>query len=193
MIFPLLSHFNHHSGPMIFLKAPELGNSIHLDHIPALMDLYNKGFFIHEYGGIRSANQIFEIPNPLTRGKAEILMISLVSFDEKFNLNSFQEILQFFVIQFREIPDVYKVFHLKSQAHSNEMNDKFLAILDFFQSFNQLLPKKDISFMNNINKMLTYSLSNLGKQKILKDLENSFIQMKQSYDWLTKEKNFDLF
>ena len=192
MIFPLLCHFNHHSGPMIFLKVPELGNSIHLDHIPALMDLYNEGFFIHEYGGIRSANFIFEIPNPLTRGKAEMLMISLVSYDERYNLNSFQEILQFFVRQFREIPEVYKIFHHKSQYPSKK-NTKLKAVSDFFHSFNYSLPKKDTYFMNNTNKTLMYGLSHLGKKKIIDNLQKSFIHMKKSDNTPLLNDKFDLF
>jgi len=191
MIFPLLSYFNSVSGPKILLKAPELDNSIQiLNHIPSLMDLYNEGFFIHEYGGIRTINQIFEISNPLTRGKTELLMISLVCFDDQYNLNSFKEILDFFVIQFQKIPDVCKAFQHVSK-NPTKFNDKSQEILKLFYSFNRSLTKNKTLYTYNTNRSLTYGLSHLGKEYVIKSFQKNLINTKISLDSQTISEKID--
>ena len=191
MIFPLLSYFNQVSGPTILLKAPELENSTQmLNHIPSLMDLYNEGFFIHEYGGIRSINHIFEISSPLTRGKVELLMISLVCFDDQYNLNSFKEILDFFIIQFQKIPDVYKAFQHVSK-NPTKFNEKSQEILKLFYSFNRSLTKNKTLFTYNTNRSLIYGLSHLGKEYVIKSIQKNLINAKISFDNPTISEKFD--
>jgi len=175
MIYPLLSYFNNRSGPRILLKAPELRTSVHLDHIPLLMDLYREGFFIHEYGTIRSINLIFEIPSPMARGKAEILLLSLICFDKQYNLSSFREIMEFFVNELENIPDVYKAFHCESNKILGA-KQKFYEVANLFHLFDQSLPKKEAIIRQNTNKIYTYGLSHTGKINIINSLQKNLLQ-----------------
>ena len=74
----ILSHFHPTYGPKILLKAPESLNESEFYHLPALMDLYNEGFFIHTFGNYKSANYIFNIPNKGARGSIELLLVSII-------------------------------------------------------------------------------------------------------------------
>lgn len=176
MIFPLLSYFNNISGPRILLKAPELRTSIHLDHIPLLMDLYREGFFIHEYGPIRTINLLFEIYSPLARGNVEFIMVSLICFEKQYNLSSFKEIMEFFVVELQNIPEVYKGFHCESEKFGAK--EKYYEIVNLFDSFNQSLPKEKAIIKQNANKIFTYGLSQTGKKNILKCLQENLLQAK---------------
>lgn len=175
MIYPLLSYFNNRSGPRILLKAPELRTSVHLDHIPLLMDLYRDGFFIHEYGAIRSINLVFEIPSPLARGSAEFLLLSLICFDKQYNLSSFREIMEFFVNELQNIPDVYKAFHCESNKILGA-KEKFYEVANLFHLFDQSLPKEKAIIKQNANKIYTYGLSHTGKINIIKCLQKNLLQ-----------------
>lgn len=177
MIFPVLSHFNNQYGPKVFLKAPELGNSINLDHITSLMDLYREGFFVYECGALRTANLFFEIPSPRARGHMELLMISLVCFDSKYNLNSFQEIMEFFVSELKHVPDIYKGFYYSSKKFP-DAKKKFKAILNFFYSLNRSLPKDREIIQQNTFKILTYGLSQTGIKNIIKSLQEDLLHFK---------------
>ena len=175
MIYPLLSYFNYRSGPRILLKSPELRSSFNLDHIPLLMDLYRNGFFIHEYGKIRSINLIFEIPSPMARGKAEILLLSLICFDKQYNLSSFREIMEFFVNELQSTPDVFKAFHCESNKILGA-KQKFYEVANLFHLFDQSLPKKEAIIRQNTNKIYTYGLSDMGKMNIIKCLQKNLLQ-----------------
>jgi hypothetical protein len=60
-------------GPRIFLKLPENIDDEEFAQVPVLMDLYNgEEFFIHEFGGFKSANYLFEIISPKARGKSKL-------------------------------------------------------------------------------------------------------------------------
>ena len=177
MIYPLLSYFNNRSGPKILLKAPELRASIHLDHIPFLMNLDRKGFFIHEYGPIRTINLLFEIHSPLARGSVELTMVSLICFDKQYNLGSFKEIMECFVIELQNIPEVYKGFHCESEKIFGAKG-KFYEIVNLFQSFNQSLPKEKATIRQNANKIFTYGLSQMGKNNLLDKFQKNLMQAK---------------
>ena len=177
MIYPLLSYFNNRSGPRILLKAPELRASIHLDHIPILMDLYREGFFIHEYGPIRTINLLFEIYSPLARGNVEFIMLSLICFDKQCNLGSFKEIMDYFVIELQNIPEVYKGFHCESEKIFGAKG-KFYEIVNLFQSLNQSLPKEKALIRQNANKIFTYGLSQIGKNNLLDKFQKKLSQAK---------------
>ena len=83
----VLSRFDVKVGPKLFLNVPELESPIFLDHVPLLMDFYEKGFFIHEFGELKSSNLIFTIPSSQSqagaRGDIETLMISIIIKDEE--------------------------------------------------------------------------------------------------------------
>jgi len=179
MIVTILSNFNNRIGPQIFLKFPDIMPSMYLDRIPLLMDLHKNGFFIHEFSKIKSANLIFDVYSPLARGRKEILMLSLVSINEEYSLSlsSFQEIMLFFVNEFRKIKDIYRGFYYEQIP---EAKKEFIEITDFLHSFSQSLPNERAIFKQNISKILTYGLSQSGKINIIKNLQAKFSQSKQT-------------
>jgi len=107
-----LSHFDRKIGPKI-IKA--VGDEILKDNliqIARYMDYHEKGFFIHEFKEIRSANYIFFLESPIGRGNAEIAMISVVLIHDKTNPRSYYFLLKKFVNKCKQIKDAYKGFYL---------------------------------------------------------------------------------
>ena len=192
MIFPVLCHFNNRYGPKIILKAPELMNSFHLNHIPLLMDLFKEGFFIHEYSTIRSINLIFEIESPLARGKAELLQVSLICFDKQYDLSSFNEILATFVSELRNIPDAYKAFHFDTDD-SSDCRERFNVVASLFFLFNQSLPKEKEMIEQNTQKFLTYGLTHIGKTNIIRNFRENLTMSRNHTENSSAFKEFTLF
>ncbi|TFF96353.1 MAG: hypothetical protein EU544_00820 [Promethearchaeota archaeon] len=169
MLFVILSSFDNRLGPKIFLKTPEDVENVYLDQVPLLMDLYREGFFIHEFGNLRTANLIFEIRSPLARGRKELLMISIVSYAENFylDLNSFKEILQFFTNRLKNIKDLYEGFHCEQL---NRGREKFSQLYELMHSFYNNLPSERQLHEKLFSQVLTFKLSSQGKSHILENL-----------------------
>ena len=111
-----MSHFDTRFGPKLFLKVPESPSPIFLTQIPLLMDFYEKGFFIHEFGELKSFNLIFTIPSPGARGDIETLMISIIFLgEEDEDPIIFQTILDQFVLELKRIKDLYKGFYREEE------------------------------------------------------------------------------
>jgi hypothetical protein len=155
------------------------------------MDLYKEGFFIHEYGALRSINLIFDIDSPLARGKAELLQISLICFDKQYDLSSFNEILTLFVIELRNIAKAYKAFHIYSDE-SNGNREKFNEVASLFFLFNQALPKNEEIIRKNTEKFLTYGLSHFGKSNIMKNFQENLTTTKNNLENSPSFKDFNL-
>lgn len=179
MIFTVLSCFDNIMGPQIFCITPDTSNSIYLDHVPLLMDLYKEGFFVHECGDIRTANLIFEIYSCRARGRREILMISIVSTQETFHidLGSFRDLLVYYALQLRSIPDVYQGFHMDEIT---EAKDKFTQIMDLTYTFHNSLPTERQIYDQMFSQVLTLQLSPEGKSTILQRLQQKLSHSNQS-------------
>jgi len=177
MMFSILSHFNHRYGPKIFLSVPELPESLNLDHIPCLMDLYKEGFFIHEFQGTKSANLIFNIYNRFARGRREMLMLTIVSLEKDYRLNlaSFQPIMEFFVNSFKKIEDL----HLGLDPQEFPEAGKYNEIMDFMESFSNSLPDQRAIYKQALSKILTYGLSPIGTDRIIQNLEQKILRLKR--------------
>jgi len=131
----VLSYFDPIVGPKILLKVPESIENKDLDVIPSLMDVYEEKFFVHITETIKSANLIFEIQNPYSRGKIELFQISIVSgINSKINLNLAHELLEAFISEFNQIDEVYKAFYIDFEK-SKEKNKKFEELKNFFDNF----------------------------------------------------------
>ncbi|MBD3338689.1 MAG: PAS domain-containing protein, partial [Candidatus Lokiarchaeota archaeon] len=124
----LLSYFDSIQGPRIFLKAPENIESIEekkLENIPTLMDIYDRGFFIHISEGIKSANLIFKLKSEFARGGMEVLLISMiVDMKNEIDLNLTKDLFDAFVDELQDIKDIYKAFYINSEKHEGD-EDKY--------------------------------------------------------------------
>ena len=185
MIFTVLSYFDNIIGPKIFLQFPNVNSHINLDYIPLIMDLYDKGFFIHECNDLKTANLIFDIKDPLARGRINRLMISIILIEKEYalNLNSFKEIMEFLALKLNKIDDLYKGFYCESMP---EAIDYYNEIKDFMYSFHQSLN----TYKKNVSKISIYSLSPTGKNNIIRSLQEKISHPKEQISALEITRNY---
>lgn len=184
----VLSHFDVRVGPKLFLIVPELHSQVFLDQIPPLMDFYEEGFFIHEFGEIKTSNLIFTVPSPEARGKIERLMISIIIRNEEdVDLTIFQELLEQFVHELKEINDAYKGFYKEEEAFEDS-HQIYIKIEDLLNSVYYSFPKETF-FMKarNVN-LVMFDFFKEGKSRIAKILRK-FISNGQFYKDKSEESN----
>ncbi len=180
MVVCILSHFNHRYGPQVIISVPQLPPSIDLDdNIPCLMDLYKEGFFIHESGGVTTANLIFDVYSRLARGRREILMLSILTFEGKYplSLSSFKEIMELFVSKFKSMANLYMGLHHKD---IKDADTNYNDIISLMKTFSNALPDERAIYKQNMSKILTYGLSPLGKSTIINSLKEKFSNLKET-------------
>lgn len=169
----VLSHFDFQYGPQVILKAPKSLDDEQLENIPALMDLYEKGFFTHMFGKFKSANFIFEIPSEYARGTQELLLISyLIDVNSDINLNVTKGLLEKFAAKLKDIKNVYKAFHKTSEDISTAI-EKFEDVRRLFKEFYESFPEESIIIKRKALKIFVYGLSQAGKTTIINSLQES--------------------
>jgi len=156
------------------------------------MDLFKEGFFIHEYGAIRSINLIFEIESKKARGKAELLQLSLICFDKQYDLSSFSEILATFVSELRNIHNAYRAFHFDTDDSQN-CRESFNDVVGLFSLFNQSLPKEKEKIDKITKKYLTFGLSLTGKNNIIRNFQENLTTSRNHTGNLNAFKEFTHF
>ena len=179
MIGVILSIFDNLVGPKTFFKIPNSNGPVYLDHVPLLMDLFKEGFFVHEFGDLKTANLIFEIHSPIARGRKELLMFSIISYknDYNFNLNSFQEVMEFFVYKLKTIDNLYKGFHGKEFQDANSICNEISHLL---YSFYDTLPNDNAIIKQNFSIIPSYELSPSGRDSIMTYLQEKFTQSRDA-------------
>ena len=186
MIAAVLSYFDAKIGPKVLIQASELPDYFKFDHIPLLMDFYSGDFFIHEFGDLKTANLMFNVPSPLARGKEESCMISLILLDDKLQkLSKFKQILEIFITEFKKIEDAYKGLRVKSDNISGS-KEKFDQIKELFDNFFNSLPKEKAVFRIRNSRILIFGLEKSGKSTIIKCLREKI------FDSSTMKKEINL-
>ena len=165
----MLSMFDTCVGPKILLKYPNSIKSNYLDHIPKLMDVFEAGFIVYEFGNLKTANYVFEVINPGARGNKDTLMISILSIQEQYqlNLNSFKDIIEYFVKEITNMKDLYKGLHFEDIKGGTKEYKKLKKLVNSFYNF---LPKEDAVAEPKLRQKLTFELSTLGKSAIISQL-----------------------
>ncbi|MFW9874031.1 MAG: ADP-ribosylation factor-like protein, partial [Candidatus Thorarchaeota archaeon] len=168
----ILSHFDPRFGPKIMLQAPDSLKESDFNSLPALMDLYSEGFFIHTFGNYKSANYIFNIFSKGARGRTEMLLISIV-FDINNNINYdlSKELLEGFVREFENIEDVYKAFHVENDQYE-DATEKLDTIKELFFTLYNSIPEESIMYKHKDAKILVFGLSYAGKTTLINCLKN---------------------
>ena len=151
------------------------------------MDLYEQGFFIHECGELKTANLIFDIKDPIARGRINRLMISIILIEKEYtiNLNSFKDIMEFAAHKLKNIDDLYKGFYRESLP---EAINYYNEIKDFMYSFHQSLN----TYKQNMAKISIYSLSPTGKNNIIKSLQDKISHPKEQIGALQNTRNYKI-
>ncbi|MFX1273970.1 MAG: hypothetical protein ACFFBP_02300 [Promethearchaeota archaeon] len=114
----VLSHFNSTIGPKIIKKVGDEILKDHLEEILGYIDYHEKGYFIHEFKEIKSANMIFSVKSPIARGSKEKIMISVVLIGDETDPRRYYHLLELFVKKFKQIKDVYQGFYLTEDNNS---------------------------------------------------------------------------
>ena len=136
-LISILSYFDPVIGPKVFLKAPESTKDEDIKIIASMMDAHEEKFFIHITGNIKSANYIFEILNPYSRGEIELFQISIVvDIDSEINLNLARDLLKGFVKEFNDIEEVYKAFYFEFE-NKKEGKKKLTEVKTLFKTFHK--------------------------------------------------------
>ncbi|MHA1792721.1 MAG: ADP-ribosylation factor-like protein [Promethearchaeota archaeon] len=172
----LLTYFDNIVGPRIFLKVPEQVNESITKNIPMLMNLYQEGFFIHEFGTFKSANLFFEISSKKARGGAEMLMATIVVSGEQGEINTrlTKTYLEKFAEEMNKVKNAYKGFYMGSNSQKGD-EKVFENIKELFYSFYESLP--DITILNPIKAdIFVFGLSKVGKTTIIHVLQNKVIK-----------------
>ena len=184
----VLSRFDFRVGPKLFLNITEIQSQVFLENIPLLMDLHEIGFFTHEFDEIKTINLIFSVPSPVARGKQEILMISIIIRNEEdADLRTYQEILEQFAIELREIKDVYKGFY-KEDKPFKDSHQICTKIEDLLKSVYYSFPKETILMKPRDINLVMFDFFKEGKSRIAEILRK-FISKGQFYKDKSEESN----
>ena len=82
-------------GSKIFSKTSDTLNEEELMLIPQLMAIPSKGFFIHVFENLRTANLFLKLPSKFARGRFEKLLISIITdINNDLNLTLSRELLK---------------------------------------------------------------------------------------------------
>lgn len=152
----ILSYFHPQYGPKILLKAPESLNENDFYYLPALMDIYNEGFFIHTFGNYKSANYIFNIFNKEARGSIETLLISIIfDINSNINHNLSKELLEGFEKELQDIEDVCKAFYVEKKKYEDAA-EKYNIVKELFFTFYNSILEKSIVYKQKDTKVLVF-------------------------------------
>ncbi|MBD3352948.1 MAG: PAS domain S-box protein [Candidatus Lokiarchaeota archaeon] len=170
MKYVVLSHFDERMGPKVYYTLPKNASHEETDQIPLLMDLYDHGFFIHIFGDLRSANYIFDIPSNLARGRNEMLLISILLPQTDLDTEFLKNLLDQFVQELKNIPDVHKAFHDSEEKHAE--------LIEHLKEFYDSIPEETRLHKRRTTKVFVFGPAGAGKQTIIEELKNIIAQRK---------------
>ncbi|MFX1346069.1 MAG: ADP-ribosylation factor-like protein, partial [Promethearchaeota archaeon] len=169
----ILSYRSPYFPPSIFLQIPETIQRDDLKQVPLLIDIYEKGFFIHTFGTFKTANLLFNVPSKYSKSGVERLLISLVV-DGKSKIKStlVEEFLEGLVEEFKKIEDVFKAFYVDSMFDKGDplkLEEIRKLLYVFYTSF----PEEEVIFEQKEARVLIFGLSQSGKTTIIKTRRKS--------------------
>jgi small GTP-binding protein len=166
----VLSHFDQRIGPRTFLCTPEGVNKDTLNQIADLINLYQKKeFFIHNVKGLKSANQLFEIPNPKARGSHEVLLISVLITEGDIDTEISKDMLNKFYDEMKSIADIGRVF----DAYAGDEQAPMKELKSLFMNFYNAFPVEEVVQNRKDAKIFIFGLSKAGKTTIIRQLKNN--------------------
>ena len=147
----ILSYFDRIIGPKIFLTTPQnLMTNLdeeYITQIKSLMGSDNTGFFTHNFSPeLKTANWTFNLSSKWARGRAELLMISIIISEEEPDYSTYEIILSKFVEKIKNIPDLYKAFYINSDAMEDkeEVKKKFTVLREELNNLYKIIIIKKI-------------------------------------------------
>jgi len=178
----VLSYFNKIYGPEILIEMPKLFSDTQTAHVAKLIDSsFEKGFFVHKFPDMLTANYFFEVPSAWARGTRELVLISILfNPDYKESLSVFETSLTEFVTKFLKESEIYKCFYMSEFSklkYKDSIQEKFQAAQSLVQDLLNSLPTEMVSIQKSTAKLFIFGLDRAGKTTILNRInDNSFIQ-----------------
>ncbi|MFX1324243.1 MAG: ADP-ribosylation factor-like protein [Promethearchaeota archaeon] len=169
----VLSYRSSYFPPRIFLKVPDGIRRKDIEQVPLLIDIYEKGFFIHTFGTFKTANLIFNIPSEYSKTGSERLLISLL-FDGESKIKSplAEELLKGFVEELNNVEDVFKAFYVDSMVDEGDPI-KLEIIKTLLSKFYSSFPEEEVIYEQKEARVLIFGLSQAGKTTIIKTRRKS--------------------
>jgi hypothetical protein len=173
----ILSYFDRIIGPKIFLTNPQ-SLMMNLDEeyitqIKSLMGSDNTGFFTHNFSPeLKTANWTFNLNSKWARGRAELIMISIIISEEEPDYSAYEIILSKFIEKIKNIPDLYKAFYINSDAMEDkeEVQKKFTVLREELNNLYKIIIIKKIETEGQL-----VSFSKLNNNKNI-ELSNEVIK-----------------
>ncbi len=154
--------------PTVVMQFPIDSDKDYGDQVSSLMDLYDRGFFIHNFNEFTCANLLFDIKSQYGREGVEKLMISIiVDADNKINTTLTQEVMEGFSMELQKLQDAYKAFYIDSKMYDGDTT-KYTEIEKLLLNFHKNFPVEDTVFQRKDAKVLLYGLSYAGKTTIIR-------------------------
>jgi small GTP-binding protein len=131
-MYIILSYFNQINGPEILYTTQPASVEQIKKQILALIDLHqDEGFFEYIYCqgevDIITGNYLFEINSDWSRGRKELIMLSLV-LDPVQNPRNYNSVIQEFVEKIQKTPKIYKALYLNSKYSDPEIMQKYTEL-----------------------------------------------------------------
>lgn len=119
----LLFYFDRILGPKLFLTAPsDLIENLERktsEQIKSLLDSGEEGFFSHYFTQeLKTANWIFKINSEWARGRAELLMISVIVPEEEPDFTYYENLLSKFIETMKSTPEIFKGLYIDSNIEN---------------------------------------------------------------------------
>ena len=146
----VLTHFNQTIGPMLYLSVPddisdEISKKIISFFNFELKEEYFEIVLVDEK--LKISNLYFEIPSPWTRGRFEMVMISIIT-EKKFKIlkkgEFFHENLNKISKRISSTKNIFKAFYKynNTQYSDKEIDEKYKELLEIFNDSLKILEKE---------------------------------------------------
>ena len=152
---------------------PETIQREDINQVPLLIDIYEKGFFIHTFGTFKTANLIFNIPSEYSKTGSERLLISLVvDSDAKLKSTLVEDYLEGIVEEIKKIEDIFKAFYVDSMFDKGDPI-KLGELKKLFEVSYNSFSEEEVIFEQKEARVLIFGLSQAGKTTIIKTRRKS--------------------
>ncbi|MBY8986070.1 MAG: MEDS domain-containing protein, partial [Candidatus Lokiarchaeota archaeon] len=134
----ILSHFNIITGPIEFLRIPEISDFKDFKTIPKHLTFHEENFFMYDYEIFKTVNLKFTVPSTMKRTEYEDLMISVIIIDEEISPKIFQSILKKCKEEIKNIKNVSKGLYNSSDENTAEFLEIKKILLKYYQTINDI-------------------------------------------------------
>ena len=164
----VVSVFDFVYSPKIWLKAPELFDHEYLENIPDLMNLYEDGFFVHVFGGLKSANLIFDLPSSKDRGGVIKMLISIIITEGDINEDLSRKMIESIKTDLTSISGLYLILGINKAQNDLETYTKAKELI---LQYHETIPDEIVDLTIPTIKFFVFGATQVGKTTIVQVLQ----------------------